>query len=537
MALNMKEYTLDAAAVEAVSADLQAYLKTLGADRLNVHRLRLSVEEILLNVMAKCGESTRIRIGIGKQFGQHIFRMQYAGASFDPTQSGEEDWSRRLMVGLGYYPCWNYRGGVNTVSLKLEERAKRSTVFCIAVAVLAAVLLGVIGNHFPENLRRTLTEALLAPVSNGFLGLMGTFSGVMIAFTMCSSILNVGDTMTLGRVGRYTISRFVVLSLLLCAVTAAVVIPVLQLNLAANAGEGSSQLVQISRMVFAILPTNPVESFMTGNTLQIVVIAMIAGVGLLMIGERGSRIQRLVHEGSVLTQHLVTGICRLVPLFVFAMLLQQIWTGQLQILLTAWKPVLLIAGVELLIAAALWLLTSFRLKCPAILLLKKALPPFMVAFTTASSLSAMPLSMKTCTEKLGVRESTVSFAYPLGSVIYMSASIASFTVVALTFASICEVNVNLTWVLRAVFTVTMLVIAMPPIPGAGLLVYTVLFAQLGIPSDALVLATAIDVVVDYCNTGFNVLLLILQVAWQGKTLGCIDHEVLVKKNPAPAQGA
>lgn len=244
MALHTKEYTLDAAAVEAVSTELQAYLKKLGVDRLNVHRLRLSVEEILLNVMANCSENTRIRIGIGKQYGQHVFRMQYAGASFDPTQSGMEDWSRRLMVGLGYYPCWNYRGGVNTVSLKLEERAKRSAVFHIAVAVLAAALLGIIGSHFPESLRRTLDKALLAPIPNSFLGLMGTFSGVMIAFTMCSSILNVGDTMTLGRVGQYTISRFVVLSLLLCAVTAAVVIPVLQLNLTANAGDGSSQLVR-----------------------------------------------------------------------------------------------------------------------------------------------------------------------------------------------------------------------------------------------------------------------------------------------------
>ena len=131
------------------------------------------------------------------------------------------------------------------------------------------------------------------------------------------------------------------------------------------------------------------------------------------------------------------------------------------------------------------------------LLLKKVLPSFMVAFTTASSMSAMPLSMKACTEQLGVRKSTVSFAYPLGTVIYMPASIASFTVVALTFASICQVEVNLSWVLRAIFTVTMLVIAMPPIPGAGLLVYTVLFAQLGIPSEAMVLATAIDVAVDY----------------------------------------
>lgn len=149
MALIIKEYTLDAAAVEAVSAELQAYLKKRGVDRLNVHRLRLSVEEILLNVMANCGENTRITIGIGKQYGQHVFRMQYAGASFDPTHSDTEDWSHRLMVGLGYYPCWNYRSGINTVSLKLEERKTRSTVFGIAVAVLAAALLGIIGGFFP----------------------------------------------------------------------------------------------------------------------------------------------------------------------------------------------------------------------------------------------------------------------------------------------------------------------------------------------------------------------------------------------------
>lgn len=40
---------------------------------------------------------------------------------------------------------------------------------------------------------------------------------------------------------------------------------------------------------------------------------------------------------------------------------------------------------------------------------------------------------------------------------------------------------------------------------------------------------------DYCNTAFNVLLLILQVAWQGKTLGCIDRETLVKEEAAAAQ--
>ena len=81
--------------------------------------------------------------------------------------------------------------------------------------------------------------------------------------------------------------------------------------------------------------------------------------------------------------------------------------------------------------------------------------------------------------------------------------------------------------IAVIFTVTLLVIAMPPIPGAGLLVYTILFARLGIPAEALVLATAIGVAVDYCNTGFNVLLLILQIAHQGKSLDSMDREILM----------
>ena len=81
----------------------------------------------------------------------------------------------------------------------------------------------------------------------------------------------------------------------------------------------------------------------------------------------------------------------------------------------------------------------------------------------------------------------------------------------------------------AVFPVTMLVIAMPPIPGAGMLVYTILFARLGIPAEALVLATALDVIADYVDTGFNVLLLTMQVACTGKALGAMDREVLTKQ--------
>ena len=127
-----------------------------------------------------------------------------------------------------------------------------------------------------------------------------------------------------------------------------------------------------------------------------------------------------------------------------------------------------------------------------------------------------------------MKKGTVSFAYPLGTVMYMPASIIYLTVIVCTLASIYHVEVNLSWMVTAVFSVTMLVIAMPPIPGAGMLVYTILFARLGIPAEALVLATAMDVIIDYVDTGFNVMLLMLQVACTGKALGTMDREMLEK---------
>ena len=110
MGLNTKEYILDEAAVEAVSVDLQAYLQGLGVDRKSILRLRLSVEEMLLNIMEGCGGGLHISVGIGRQFGQHVIRLQYAGDVFDPTRGGEDDWARNLLKGTGYFPCWNYRG-------------------------------------------------------------------------------------------------------------------------------------------------------------------------------------------------------------------------------------------------------------------------------------------------------------------------------------------------------------------------------------------------------------------------------------------
>ena len=127
MAMKSKTYPVDRNTVDTVSAEIQDYLNQLGVERRNIQRIRLTVEEILLNILENHDSPREISIMIGKQFGHHILRLRYTGEMLDPIRyNSENSWSEDLMRNLGYSPAWSYKRGVNTVSLVLHERSERS---------------------------------------------------------------------------------------------------------------------------------------------------------------------------------------------------------------------------------------------------------------------------------------------------------------------------------------------------------------------------------------------------------------------------
>ena len=528
MAFPYKDYVLDSAAVDTISETVQEFLGKTGAEKHSVQRIRLTVEEVLLNLMGHSA-GLAVSVGMGRHYGRQIFRLRYASEPFDPTQNREEPWANDILRSLGLSPSWSYRHGINTVSLVLAERAKRSSMFYILIAVFAAVALGLLGRALPQALRQGVDDALLTPLSQGFLGLMRTFSGVMIMLTICSGILGLGDSDSLKRMGTAVVLRFIALSFALSTASALLIQPFLNLRFAPASQGGASPAGQITRMFFDILPHNIVEPFQTGNSLQIIVIALFAGFGILAIGERGSHLHELVDEGTALAQNTVSAVSALVPAFIFVMLLRQFWLGDVTILLSFLRPLVLFIAIDFFAAAVLWLLSSLRLKCPPMTLLKKAMPPFLIALTTASSVSALPLGMETCEKKLGIKRSTVSFLFPLGSVIYMPAVCLYFSAVSCALAGLYHLEISPSWLCMAVITSTLLAIAMPPIPGAGLLVFTALFSSLGIPPEALVLTTAADLVMDFIGTGINILLLIFQIACEAASFGSLDRKTLLTK--------
>ena len=419
------------------------------------------------------------------------------------------------MVSLGLSPDWRYRKKTNTVSLRISGASGQSALFYIFAAVLAALLFGFAGRFLDPAVRADIDSILLAPLMGGFLGLLNTFAGIMIAFTICSGVLGVGDSASLGKIGKGLVLRLFLISLSIAAFSLTFASLFMNLLFSAASVSGGSELDEISKMIFGILPTDPVSPFLNCNTMQIIVISMFAGIALLTMDEHGSTLHRLVEECTAVTQMLTSSVCKLIPGFVFIALLRQIWSGAEAKLLALWKPLALIAASVLIITAFLLLFTAMKTRKSPIFLLKCLMPPFLVAFTTASSMSAFSVSMETCEKKLGMKRSFLKFALPVGSVIFKPAFLCMLCVLSCSMADIFDLQVSISWFIMAWLTATLLSIAVPPIPGAAMTIYSILFAQLSIPTEALLLAAAMDVVTDFWDTGFNVLLLNLEIFREG----------------------
>ena len=154
------------------------------------------------------------------------------------------------------------------------------------------------------------------------------------------------------------------------------------------------------------------------------------------------------------------------------------------------------------------------------------MPTFLVALTTASSAASFSSNVTTCEKSFGIDESLVSFGIPLGMVVHKPMGAIYDQLVLFFFAAKYGVSCSVGWLVIAVIISTVIAIATPPIPGGGAVGYTVLFAQMGIPMEALAIALTIDIITDFIITAFEMLALPLSLVNIAASLGMIDEKIL-----------
>lgn len=528
MGMITREYALDRISVQKLLEDFSSFLDGEKIERRNALRMSLTLEELLLRIIEHEGAPGTCTLTVGRRFSRPVAILRYGGERFDPTLEGGDTWNSQLLERLGLSPEWSFRAGVNSLRLRPPRQNGPGRLMLLLAAAVAAGVLGAAGMLLPAALREGAVEVLLTPMFNAFLGLLNTFAGIMIFFSVSSGVFGIGDTASLSGIGRTMFPRFIGSVFAVSAASLAISLPFMH-PVSSGVSGGSSQLREVSEMIFSILPSNPIRPFYDCNTLQIIVMAVFTGIVLLMLGERVRHVSRFFEESGSLMQSMMEQVCRLIPLFVFVSLLRQIWSGSALELLGLWKPFVIYLLINLLLAAILLASASLRTHASPLLLLRKVIPAFLIAFTTASSMAAYSTMSDSCERQLGVDKKLLDLGLPIGIVIYMPAGTVTFAVLSLYFAELYGIETDVTWFINAFVLSAALSIAIPPTPGAMLTCYGIMLAQLGLPSRGLLLAAALDVAMDFFSTGFDVLDIELEMISQSSLLSMLDSETLHKK--------
>ena len=517
-------FDLSARAIDEVSEICVRTLTEAGADRKDIIRLRLSLEEIL-GVWLESLEGAPVHVESGKSFGRAFLRVGVEGPAMDAWDSEALVLSSHLLSQAGLSFTYAYKNGRNC--LVCNPRKKKSSMGQVALlmaAVFLAAFLGAAARRFPPIQAAALS--VTEPLFNMILGALRAVSSPLVFLAVCCGIVSIGDLSVVGKVGKKLIARMIVGTFALGVVMAlagSLLFPV-----ATEGGQLSGNYSEIYQMVLEIVPSDIISPFLNGNALQLVFLGVCVGAALLILGERVSAAQNTLMQINEAVQFLMSALGKIIPLFVFLSLFNLVisdfdsgFSSMFKVFAIAIPGCLILSLFYVFAAAA-------RLKVGPGLLIRKMLPTYLIALTTASSAAALATNLDTCVKELGIPKKIADFSIPLGQVLYKPGFVVGFFPLALCMAESYKIPITPQLLIMSVLTIGLLSMALPPIPGGALSVFTVLFAQLGIPAEAIAIAVAVNAILDFFMTAAGQACLQAQVALAAESVGMLDKTKLRK---------
>ncbi len=162
----MAKYELNNRNIDVASDEITNFLTDAKVDLKDIHRIRLSVEEILLKYSDRLGENKTFDLVMSKRLRTIRIEVSVSGESFDPFIEDDENGGgilHTLLSNLGLAPVWRYKNGKNIITFTAKKK-KMSQIVQLGIAILAAVAFGGICYLLPGSVSAFITGEVITPV-------------------------------------------------------------------------------------------------------------------------------------------------------------------------------------------------------------------------------------------------------------------------------------------------------------------------------------------------------------------------------------
>lgn len=340
----------------------------------------------------------------------------------------------------------------------------------------------------------------------------------LVVSLIITGVASATDVASVGRLGGRTLLVFILL-----LVGAALVVmpfapslfallpddavrPPLPAGAAQAAGDiaaGSNNLT-LAQWLTSLIPTNPVAAAATGQIVPLIIFTLL--LGLAIARSPGPARTTLVGFFKALGDAmlvLVRWVILLAPIGVFALVLPiaaragAAFVGAIGFYIVAYSV------ASLVVTALLYPVVALVARIPVRQFARAVLPSQLVAFSTSSSLAALPALVEGAERELKLPERVNGFVLPLAVSMFKIAGPVSWTVGALFIGWFYGVPLGVRELATIAFAAVFLGFAGPGIPRGAFISLAPLFIAIGLPVEGIGILIAVDALPDLFSTVLN----------------------------------
>ncbi|MBQ1396296.1 MAG: dicarboxylate/amino acid:cation symporter [Eubacterium sp.] len=386
----------------------------------------------------------------------------------------------------------------------MQEKKQMSLATKIFIGLALGIVAGLI---FMAIGHADWAVSYIKPFGTIFLNLIKFIVVPVVLTSIIVGVISMKDIRKVGSVGWKTIVYY------MCTTACAVTIGLIVANLmkgtfgqlaTSDLTYEAAEPTKFMDTLVGIFPSNILAPMVNASMLQVIVIALFFGFGIILAGEKGGKLAEVVESGYEVSMKVMEMIIKLSPIGVFCLITPVVAENGPKIL-GSLAMVLLVAYICYILHAAI--VYSATVKGMAgvspVAFFKGMFPAMMMAFSSASSVGALPLNME-CVQKLGADKDVTSFVLPLGATINMDGTAIYQGVASIFIATCFGIDLTMGQMITIVLTATLASIGTAGVPGAGMIMLAMVLQSVGLPVEGIALIAGVDRIFDMGRTTVNI---------------------------------
>lgn len=270
--------------------------------------------------------------------------------------------------------------------------------------------------------------------------------------------------------------------------------------------EASASAMQTpSQWFVALLPANVMRAAADGAMLPLIVFSLVLGLALVSLNET-ARAPLVAWFRAVMACMLVIVRWLLVvaPIGVFALALPLVARLGVSAIGALAAYVVLVSAVAIVMTIILYPIAAWgggiRMRAFA----RAAAPAQSIAFSSRSSIAALPAIIEEAKTKLQLSDETTGFFIPLASAMFRIGASMGLTIGAAFIARLYGIHFGGAQLVTLVVTAIATSFSIPGIPGGSIIAMVPVLAAVGLPMEGLGILLGVDTIPDIFRTTANV---------------------------------